>query len=192
MDLDLALTETLARYVAHEPQHQSLISTHREIAIARYALEQQANAYHRSVALLHGILEAQSSQPSPSNTQQQAAQLSSIFSLVQAIEHKSENLIESAQKVANLVGSAMNIDFDRMKLHSLILSLPHLLRDAISQITDDDSLTESAVNRLSSQLNDTLSALRFSASPTQQQPTGNPGITLEQYTELLSSVPSQP
>ena len=185
-DLDAVLQENLSRF-CQPPSDDSLFQTHREISIARYALNQQAEAYHRSINLLQTLLEAQQI---PANTSDIPRILSSVFSLVQAIEAKSQKLIESAQRVQALVGSAVSLDVDKAKLHNLCLSLPHMLRECLHSLDCEEEVTSKITDMLSQKLSHAMSSLRF-ASPVQAAPVLDNGLFLDQFHELVNSVPTQ-
>ena len=174
------------------PHTQSLFSTHREISIARYALSQQAEAYHKAVSLLQNLLDSQ--QDFSANDPAAAARaLTNIFQLVQSIENKSQKLIESSQRVTQLLGQAVSIDVDKVSLYVLVTGLPAMLRDVLLSITNDETLTSRVCTQLSSQLESTLSKLRFSPQVSQQTPIGiTQDIVESQYLDMINSVPSQP
>lgn len=75
---------------------------------------------------------------------------------------------------------AGEIDVDRARLSSFLLSLPSLL-DRVLQESP-----ENAKERLTEEINKVMQEIRFTHGV---QNTGAGGITLEQYEQLIDSVP---
>lgn len=181
-----ALAENLSLYCSESPvPNIELFSTHREISIARLALSNQAKMYFLACETLQTLLQNAITSASPDLVKQ-------IMIAVTNIEERSMKLIESSQRTINLLGSVVNIDVDKARLSALIVSLPKLVKEAITQLGD-----ESTADRISLSLNNRISemmcALRHSDVPLPEEGTrSGPGISLQEYELLLNSVPSQP
>lgn len=175
--LDSDLDEVISRYSSKQPT-QNFFQTTNEIAIARYALDQQAQSYYTTIKALKLLLSSQIQDLTEQS-------LGRIMNLLSMIELKSTSLISSAEKVSHLIGDAVQIDYDKASLQAVLLSLPSLIRELGS--------TEELAASVESRIDEMLSSLRFSEKSTHSLQRSEPiGITLEQYTSLLDSVPVQP
>lgn len=189
-----ALQENLALYTSSSPSSPDLFQAHREISIARYALSQQALAYSRAVQILTTILEE-----SVADLSTDPKLLTNIMVVINNIESRSEKLIDSVQKVTTLLGDVVNLDVDKAALRSMLVNLPSLVKDSITQISSDPHLADEISGALNSRISQLMIAMRFdggaiidcvnnsNTSLNQRQ-----GITYDEYSTLLNSVPTQP
>lgn len=184
---DEALRENLSLYCsASDVPLSELFSTHREISIARLALEKQAQTYFLAIETLNAMLDNAMKNPNDKILQ-------TILVTVSAIEEKSSKLIESAQRTINLLGSVVEIDVDKARLRAMIVSLPSLVKEVISSVSGNPEMAESISLNLNNRISDMMVAIRFDERNTPV--VGNGGesaaITLETYRELINSVPSE-
>lgn len=181
---DQLLEENLSLYTAFPEQGQSIFSLNREVAIARFALSKQAEAYSLAVEILTELLYQVRDNSDKSNS------LTSVMVAIQSIEQKSQSLIDSVQKVSTLLGSIVNIDVDRAALRNMLINLPSLVKETISSIAGDSQLAERISSGLDARISNMMIAFRFDSfvAPVGQQPQG---IVLEQYSQMVDSVPTQ-
>jgi hypothetical protein len=187
-----ALAENLSLYCCEAPFHgKDLFQTHREVALARYALTQQANTYQFAIQLLTRMLE-ESTDSATTNPKL----LTSVMVAINSIEQKSVHLISSVRAVTDLLGKAVAIDVDKAALSSILLRLPALVKESISSISDDPLLADQISSNLDIRLNEMMQTLRFNPDHLSSQASAsgysNIGITFDQYQSLHDSVPAQP
>lgn len=183
-----ALQENLSLYTCDTPESShNLFQFHREISLARYALSQQAAAYHKATQIFMAFLEdAENQQVSPTL-------LTNVMQQLSAIENKSKSLIDSVQKVTSLLGQAVNIDVDKAALRTMLLNLPSLVQQTISTISGNPDLAQEISLNLNAKISGMMVALRFAESDaTPMAGGGATGITFDQFNNLLNSVPTQP
>lgn len=182
-----ALEDNLALYTElPDTSNHNLFQTHREISVARYALSKQAEAYAKAIEILMDVIDNSVNQSSNPKA------LTDIMMAINAIESKSRSLIQSVQQVTQLLGQAVNIDVDKANLSALILRLPSLVRDSISHVSNDPQLADRISSTLDSRISEMMIACRFTtaSSPLEQQQ--SPAITLDQYSSMINSIPTQP
>lgn len=182
-----ALEENLALYTElPDTSNQNLFQAHREISLARYALSKQAEAYAKAIEILMDVIDNSVNQSSNPKA------LTDIMMAINAIESKSRSLIQSVQQVTQLLGQAVNIDVDKANLSALILRLPSLVRDSITHVSNDTQLADRISSTLDSRISEMMIACRFTTafSPLEQQQ--SPAITLDQYSSMINSIPTQP
>ena len=185
--IDDQLLEVMEKYSTPSPI--ALTSPHREISIARFALEKQFRAYAIALENLNALLEFQTQETVTHSGPNPQAVATSIFTLINTIEAKSERLIRSAKEVTEILGNAVSIDIDKANLHSLLISLPALLRETVEHTTSNPQLASEISRSLTERLESLMHSVRFSnESLPQQQST--PGITFEQYSQMVESVPT--
>lgn len=184
---DEALAENLSLYCSQSDVPLSeLFSTHREISIARLALEKQAQTYFLAIETLNAMLENAMKNPNDKILQ-------TILVTVSAIEEKSAKLIDSAQRTINLLGSVVEIDVDKAKLRAMVVSLPHLVKDVINSVSGNSEMAESISLSLNNKISDMMVAIRFDERNAAVSGTGgeSAAITLDVYRELINSVPGE-
>lgn len=188
---DDQLAENLQLYVADsEIPHQNLFNIQREISIARYALTKQAEAYAKGIEVFFRCLEIATDE-----AVMNPKLFADIMVAINAIETRSQSLIASVQKVTGLLGQVVNINIDKAALSHLILRLPSLTKEAITQVSGDSLLAERVSSDLNHRVSSLMVALRFSEDlkpVSEQQQESSSGITLEEYTGLFDTIPSQP
>lgn len=186
-----ALQENLEVYCQPSTVPEAnLFQCNREISIARFALNEQAKAFYAAVQIYHSILEDISNRDI-----QEEKTLTDVQRVLRDLETKSKSLIESASKVTDLIGRAVNIDIDKGALRSMMLSLPSLVKDSIKTITGNGELAEEISLNLNNRISDMMIAIRFSDSTLSagaqdggslQQP------TIDELHGMMNSIPSQP
>lgn len=182
------LRENLARFTAPPDQTNiELFQVHHEISIARYALTCQAQAYHKAVEVFSLLLEQQSEQ-----LLENPNLLTQILTNLSQIEMKSKALIESVQKVTGILGQAVNIDIDKASLASVLVRLPTLISNAITNISHDPELADRISTSVSVQLDDVIRKIRFEPNELLGTPnnSGTNGIDLNQFAALVNTVPT--
>lgn len=190
-DFEESLKENLLLYVCDpDVQGRDLFQVHREISIARYALSQQAQAYAKAMEFLTNLLEKaieQSEKPGIDH----AKIVSNIMVAIGTIESKSALLINSVKTVTELLGAAINIDVDKAHLRSMVVALPSLVKESISSLTQDEQLASKVYNNLNNRITEMMIALRFQDGETTTFGIEDQrGITLDQYNEMINSVPT--
>jgi hypothetical protein len=183
-----ALQENLSLYTSPS-QSENLFSFQREVSIARFALSQQAIAYHKATLIFMAFLEDAENQPVTPQL------LTSVMQQLSAIENKSRSLIESVQKVTSLLGQAVNIDVDKAALRTMLLNLPGLVEQTIITISGDSSLAQDISVNLNNRISEMMVSLRFSDGREADNMLNGgqtQGITFDQFNNLLNSVPTQP
>lgn len=187
-DFEKSLQETLALYVAPpDVSGRDIFQVHREIAIARLALNNQARAYAKSIEVLFQILDKIVNSP----IADEGKAITNIMSAINMIEVKSANLIKSVKDVTELLGNAINIDVDKAHLRTMLINLPSLVKKSITTLTNDDQLADKIFCNLNSQITDMMVAFRFSdGSNGVPLLEDDKGITLQQLNEMVNSVPT--
>lgn len=179
------LKENLSLYSDFADDSQNIFNATREIAIARYALNCQAQSYARAVEILTNMLDSLINSGA-----EDAKTLSSVMLAIQTIENKSKLLIESVKEVTSLLGDVVNIDVDKAALRQMLINLPSLVEETITTISDDATLANQISSTLSSRIDSMMVAFRFDAPQTHK--TQNDSNLLLQYSNLINSVPTQP
>lgn len=179
---DQELEYVLNKYTAPSSHGQEIFCSHREIGIARLAIEKQAQSYSSAVATLTALMQQQMSNPDEN------AAASNTMMLLSAIESKSEKLIQSAKKVIELLATAATLDIDKAALHAVLIALPSLTREVILDAIGDTEQAEIAEKHLTDKINKLVNEHKF--SPDKHQNSGTQGITYEEYETLYNSVPT--
>lgn len=183
--LDDKLRETISLYSSYNDiDSVSLFTLNREIALARYALNEQAFAYEKAITVLSTLLEQ-----SICNLSSQPAVLTNILSVIQAIENKSSHLIDAVNKVANLVGNAALIDIDKAMLKTTLLSLPEAVRDTIVSLTSDENLADRVSISLSGKVNQLMLSIKGNNSEADVSFNTN-AVTFDDLQNMVNSVPT--
>ena len=184
-DFEQELQDNLELYTQDLPSH-NLFSTHREISLARFALSQQAHSYAKAIEILLLILEAASEQAATN-----PKLFTDVMVAINAIENKSVALINSVRSVTELLGRAVNIDVDKASLSCMMLRLPSLVKETISQASGDTDLADKISGSLNSRITEMMVAFRF--NPNSLQPHQDvQGITYDEYASLHDTIPQQP
>lgn len=188
--LEEKLNETIELYITDPIDYSdpNFFKATREIKLARYALQKQAEFYSVAVEVYTELLRTAAAN-APSN----AESLRNIMVAINQIELKSQSLIDSIHRVTELIGKAVTIDIDKAALSHMVLRLPSLIKESISKVSDNPELAERISSNLDSKISELMLAFRFSqpsaiAEPSEQ----TPGISFEQYQNLFNSVPTQP
>lgn len=190
-DFEEALKENLSLYTSvPEAAGKDLFQTHREIAIARYALSKQAASYAKAIDVLFNMLAlCEEAAKKAIDNEQRSKVITSVMVAINAIEQKSTSLISSSKQVTELLGYAVNIDVDKANLRALLCNLPSLVKDSITSIAKDPELAERISNNLNTRISDLMVAIRFSEESFIQQSQPN-GIIIDQYNNMMNSVPT--
>jgi len=195
MNFEQALQDNLKLYTSapEELDGGDIFQTHREVALARYALTQQAHAYAKAVEILNTLLET-----AAEKVNSDPKQLSHIMVCIQSIETKSAALIDSVHRVTKLLGEIVNIDVDKAALRNMIVRLPSAVRSTIEQLSGDNHLADQIASSLSSRIDSMMVAFRFnderssgvnSSTSFQETETSTENLML-QYNNLINSVPT--
>lgn len=187
---DEVLKENLATFCSDsEFSHQNLFQATKEIAIARLALQKQAEFYLKAVELLTILLEnaASTLAGDPKIVHQ-------ILASIDSIEQKSIALIKSSREVTGLLGQAVNIDIDKAALSQMLIRLPTLIKQVIEDNTSDPQVAERIASSLDSKLSELMVAFRFDSTSLSPATVDGEvkGISFDQYSSLYNTVPSQP
>lgn len=189
------LADTIEQYCVNPSiDPQNLYNVTRELTIARYALNRQAEAYSKSVTILTNLLEKRFADMKLDD--QKAAQLlASVMQSINYIESQSTRLIESVEKVIKLVGNASNIDIDKGALKTILVNLPSLVKESIANISKDSELAESVSNSLNQKITDFFVAVRFSerdqiVGSTSSNGSNDLASIQEQVGQMIHSVPT--
>lgn len=184
-----ALESNLATYLTSSNDDINLFSTRKEISIARYALSAQALAYQTSMSILFDLLDNVRNTINDNNHKA----FTDIMTMLASIEAKSRALIESAQKVTQLLGEAVKIDVDKSALRTLLLNTPALLEETITTVSGDSQLASKISFSFNAKINELMIACRLNRDElvlngqTQQN-----GIDIDDYYAIINSIPSQP
>lgn len=169
--LEEALRENMLSYAKHTYE-ENIYHTQKEIALARYALTKQAEAFHELI-----------NSPETKKFINEHPVVGS-----QLLEQRSRALIESSTLVSRLVQSAVNTDINKAEIHALLSSLPDIISTEIKHIGGTESAAAAALQRITLRISDLRDKLKYENTQYTQQA----GITYEEYGELLQSVPTQP
>lgn len=164
---------------------QNLFLTHREIAIARYALSSQAAAYAKAIEIFTDLLDQKANCTD-------AKTLTDIMVLIASIEAKSTALINSVRQVTELLGKAVSIDVNKAALQNMLINLPSLVEKTICTVSGDISLAERVKIGLNNQISEMMIALRFEGGESLTQKDNDFNLAYEQYLGMIDSVPTQP
>ena len=194
LNFEQALSENLSLYLqtAEIEDGANLFQANREIAIARFALTQQAQSYYQAIQILTTFLEA------VQETQVQQfdqKMLSNVMTTIATIEAKSKSLIETVRSVTSLLKEAASIDIDKSALRTIVVNIPVLVKNSISKISGDDQLAESVSLNLNNSISELMTACRLDRDqllPSTSTNMQEKGINAEQFVDLFNSVPSQP
>lgn len=163
----------------------TLFRATREISIARYALEKQAEIYHR---LLSSLQELAVSNPN----------LELLSSLIKTIEERSTRLVNNVNSVVKSLRYAQEIELahsansslDPAQVYAVISQLPVILENILLKVTNDAVLATEVTRYFGEELAN-LNTI-FSGSQNNGNSSNNnliQGVIEEQYVAMLNSVP---
>lgn len=183
LTLDEVLKNNLERYTSPSEYGPELFSTHREIAIARLALNNQAEAYHKAMTALQLVLD-RAIQAADERS------VANIFIAIEAIEKKSQSLIDSVQKVTSLLGQIVEIDVDKASILALVSQIPSLVKDTISIVSEDETLADRISGRLNERLMHVMQTCKWNQPEQQEAKPSGAVINIDTFHQLLTSVPN--
>ena len=190
------LEDNLALYTKHiNTTSKDLFQCHREISLARYALSKQAESYAMAIDILMSILEKHRNTKFDAKEDGSVKILTNILQMIEHIENKSKALISSASQVTQLIGAVVDIDVDKATLSHMLINLPNLVEETVSDISGNKDMAQMVSIRLGEVISGLMSQIRFTESKLEHKSnssdTNVESISLiqDQVTLMINSVP---